>query len=202
MAITAVPRMACAKERQPVGKGGTRVPFIARWPGHIKQGTVCREMACSIDLLPTLAKIIGAKMPDHKIDGLDIWPLLAGDKEAKNPHEAYFFYGVPFGSWSGAELESVRTREWKLLVPHGFRTLGGRKPGMDGWPGEYVKQPITEPELYDLRNDMAERNNVAAKHPQLVARLSQLAEQCRTDLGDSTLGRKGTGVREPGGVKE
>jgi arylsulfatase A-like enzyme len=182
--------------------GGTRVPFIISWPGHIPAGTTSGEMACAIDLLPTFAKLIGAKLPEHKIDGLDIWPLLAGEKDAKNPHDVYFFYGVPFGSWSGAELESVRTREWKLIVPHTYRTLGGHKPGMDGWPGEYVKQPVLTPELYDMRNDIEEKHDVATQHPEIVKHMLDLAEQCRTDLGDTTLNRQGAGVRAPGGVKE
>jgi arylsulfatase len=182
--------------------GGTRVPFIAWWPGHIPAGSVCGEMACAIDLLPTIAKLIGAPLPKHKIDGLDVWPLLVGQKDARNPHEAYFFYGVPFGSWSGAQLESVRTREWKLIVPHSYRTLGGRKPGMDGWPGEYVKQPLRAAELYDMRADIEEKQNVAEKHPEIVKRMLDLAEQCRVDLGDTALERKGSGVRAPGGIKE
>jgi len=183
-------------------EGGTRVPFIARWPGHIPAGSVCEEMACSIDLLPTLASRIGAVLPDHKIDGRDLWRLFTSEPNARNPHEAYFFYGVPFGSWSGAELEAVRTREWKLIVPHGYRTLGGRKPGMDGWPGEYLKQSALEAELYHMRSDAAERNNVASQHADVVQRLLSLAEQCRAELGDTTLGRKGAGVRQVGGVKE
>ena len=182
--------------------GGTRVPFIAWWPGHIPAGGVQKEMACAIDLLPTMAKLIGAKLPEHKIDGLDIWPLFAGQKNARNPHEVYFFYGVPFGGWTGAELESVRSREWKLIVPHSYRTLGGRKPGMDGWPAEYQKQPVPAPELYDMRGDIEEQHNVAAQHADTVRRMLDMAEQCRADLGDTTLNRKGAGVREPGGVKE
>jgi arylsulfatase A-like enzyme len=183
-------------------EGGTRVPFIARWPGRIPAGSVCNEMACAIDLLPTLANRIGAVLPDHKIDGCDIWPLFTGEPNGRNPHVAYFFYGVPFGSWSGAELESVRTREWKLIVPHAYRTLGGRKPGMDGWPGEYLKHPVLEAELYDMRLDVAERHNVAAQHTAVVQRLLALAEQCRAELGDTTLSRKGAGVREVDGVKD
>ena len=182
--------------------GGTRVPFIACWPGHIPSGRVCKEMACAIDLLPTMARQIGAKLPDHKIDGLDIWPLLAGQKGAKNPHEVCFFYGVPFGQWTGAELESVRTSRWKLIVPHSYRTLGGQKPGMDGWPGVYLKKPVLEPELYDMANDFEEHHNVAAKHPDIVQKMLGMAEQCRVDLGDTTLNRKGSGVREPGRVKK
>jgi arylsulfatase A-like enzyme len=179
-------------------EGGTRVPFIARWPGHIPAGSVCREMAMSIDLLPTVARLIGANLPEHPIDGLDIGPLLTGLPGAVNPHEAYFFYGVPFGVWNGAELESVRTRQWKLIVPHAYRTLGGHKPGMDGWPGEYLKQPVAEPELYDMRDDISETHNVASAHPDIVRRMLELAERCRADLGDTTLGRNGSGVRPPG----
>ena len=183
-------------------EGGTRVPFIARWPGHIPAGTECNEIACSIDLLPTVAKLINAKLPEHKIDGLDIWPLFAGKKDAKNPHEAYFFYGVPFGGWTGAELESVRMREWKLILPHNYRTLGDHKPGMDGWPGEYLKQPITTPELYNILSDAGEHHNVAAEHPALVKKMLEQAEQCRAELGDTTLNRKGSGVREAGHLPE
>jgi arylsulfatase A-like enzyme len=182
-------------------EGGTRVPFIARWPGHIPEGIVCHEMAMSIDLLPTIAGLIHAKLPDHKIDGLDIWPLIAGQKDARNPHEVYYFYGVPFGGWTGAELESVRSRDWKLIVPHSYRSLAGHKPGMDGWPGEYLKLPVSEPELYDMRTDVIEKRNVAAQHPDIVHQMLDQAEQCRVDLGDTTLNRKGAGVREPGGVK-
>ncbi len=178
--------------------GGTRVPFIARWPGHIPAGSIAREMACAIDLLPTVARLIGARLPDHKIDGMDIWPLLASQRGAKNPHEAYFFYGVPFGQWTGAQLESVRTSRWKLILPHGYRTLGGHKPGMDGWPGVYLKQPVLAPELYDMAEDVREHRNVAARHPEIVQRLLALAEQCREDLGDLIANRKGSGVRGPG----
>lgn len=182
--------------------GGTRVPFIARWPGHIPAGSVCTEMAISIDLMPTVAKLIGAKMPEHKIDGLDMWPLLAGQKDAKNPHEAFYFYGVPFGGWTGAELESVRTREWKLILPHVYRTLGDQKPEMDGWPGVYLKRPVLTPELYSMTGDIEEHHDVAAQHPDLVQKMLEMAEQCRADLGDTTLNRKGAGVREPGRVAE
>ena len=182
--------------------GGTRVPFIARWPGHIPAGSVCAEMAIAIDLLPTIAKLIGAPLPARKIDGLDMWPLFAGQKDARNPHEVFFFYGVPFGSWTGAELESVRARAWKLILPHTYRTLGGRKPEMDGWPAEYQKQPVLEPELYDMTSDIEEQHNVASQHPDIVHHLLDLAEQCRADLGDTTLQRKGAGVREPGRVQE
>jgi hypothetical protein len=73
---------------------------------------------------------------------------------------------------------------------------------MDGWPAEYQKQPVLEPELYDMTSDIEEHRNVAAQHGEIVRRMLEMAEQCRADLGDTTLHRKGAGVREPGGVKE
>ncbi len=69
---------------------------------------------------------------------------------------------------------------------------------MDGWPGEYQKQPILKPELYDMEQDIEERRNVAAEHPEVVQHLLGLAEKCREDLGDLITYRKGSGVREPG----
>ena len=53
-------------------------------------------------------------------------------------------------------------RDWKLILPHAYRTLGGHKPGMDGWPGEYLKRTLAEPELYDMAHDIGETNDVAS----------------------------------------
>ena len=179
-------------------EGGTRVPFIARWPGHIPAGVVSSQMAMTIDLMPTIATLTDTKLPERKIDGLDIWPLLSGKPGAKNPHEAYFFYGVPFGAWTGAELESVRSGPWKLLLPHTYRTLGGGPGGTGGIPVKYKPRPITEPELYNVESDMCEAKNVAADNPAVVKRLLELAEQCRDDLGDTVVKREGKGVRSVG----
>src|ERR1051325_5560012 len=73
-------------------EGGTREPCIMRWPGKIPKGATNDRMLMTIDLFPTIAKLVGAELPKHRIDGLDVWPLLAGEKGAKNPHDAYFSY--------------------------------------------------------------------------------------------------------------
>jgi arylsulfatase len=179
-------------------EGGTRVPFIARWPGQIPAGVVSNELAASIDLLPTLGRLVGAKLPDHTIDGLDIWPLLKAQPGAKNPHVAYFFYGVPFGQWTGAQLEAVRTGPWKLVLPHAYRTLGDGPPGRDGIPAKYQPRTIAQPELYNVVADLGEQVNVAAQHPEIAQRLLKLADQCRDDLGDTLVKREGKGLRPPG----
>jgi arylsulfatase A len=179
-------------------EGGTRVPFIARWPRHIPAGALVQEVAMSIDLLPTIARLAEAKLPELPIDGLDIWPLLSAQPSAKNPHDAYYFYGVPFGQWTGAQLEAVRSGRWKLILPHTYRTRADGPAGQDGIPAKYQPRTIAEPELYDLGEDIREANNVAAQHPDIVKRLLELSQYCRADLGDTLTNQPGNGVRQPG----
>ena len=168
--------------------GGHRVPFLARWPGQIPAGAVCREPAMTIDLLPTIAGLADADLPAHPIDGRDIWPLLAGDPEARSPQEAYFFY------WS-RELQAVRAGPWKLHFPHSYRYLV--EDGADGQPGRYAqrKTPLA---LFDLHNDLGQQVDLSGTYPEVVQRLKTLAEQARQELGDSRTGDSGTGVRPPG----
>ena len=179
-------------------EGGTREPCIMRWPGKIPAGKTSDAMLMTIDLLPTLAKLVGAELPKHRIDGLDVWPVMAGEKNAKNPHEAYLSY------YEQNQLQAVTSGDgrWKLQLPHIFRTLAGRPGGTNGIPARYEQVKIAEPELYDLEQDVRERTNVASEHPEIVKRLLALAEQAREDLGDSLTGRQGSGVREPGRLRE
>jgi arylsulfatase len=175
-------------------EGGTRVPCIMRWPGHLPAGTSSDAMLMTIDLLPTFAKLLDAKLPAHPIDGRDVWPLLAGQPGATNSHEAYFTW------FENNQLQAVTSGDgrWKLQLPHTYRTLGGRPGGKGGIPAKYEQRKLPQAELYDLKADMSETTDVAARHPDVVRRLEALAEQARVDLGDSLLNRKGAGVREPG----
>jgi arylsulfatase len=173
-------------------EGGVRVPFIARWPGRIGPDSECHIPAMTIDVLPTVAKLIGADLPKKPIDGKDITLLLECAPDADFPHEAlYYYYGVN-------ELQAVRDRRWKLVLPHTYRTMQGQPEGKDGTPGRYRQVKIEAPELYNLSTDPGEKQNVAAANPDVVKRLLALAEKARADMGDSLTGRQGTGVREPG----
>ena len=169
-------------------EGGVRVPFIARWPGRIPAGATSREPVMTIDLLPTLAKLIGAEVPqDRIIDGLDIWPILSG-KKVKSPHDALYFY------W-GKELQAVRAGKWKLHLPHTYRFI--ETPGADGKPGKDT-YPKIELSLYDLEADIGETTNLADKYPEVVKQLMVFVERARADLGDSLTGREGKNVRPAG----
>jgi arylsulfatase A len=172
-------------------EGGVRVPALMRWPGQIPAGTVCREPAMTIDLLPTIARLTGGELPEHRLDGRDIWPLLAGEPGARSPHPAYFFY------YHVNELHAVRSGRWKLMLPHNYRTLAGRPGGKGGLPARYESAQVGL-ELFDLETDPGERIDVAGSHPDVVARLLELAEEARVDLGDSLTERPGRNRREPG----
>lgn len=195
-------------------EGGMRVPCLMRWPGQIPAGTTCTEVAATIDFLPTVAKLIGATLPTHRIDGLDIWPLMSGQADAKCPHDSYYFYAAE-------ELQAVRSGDWKLHFPHEYLTVDG-PPGLDGKPANFANmKPQSmqksglagiasrhgyrvaniEESLFNLRTDIGESKNVAADHPDIVARLKQLAETARADLGDTMTKRVGTGTRAVGRVE-
>ena len=155
-------------------EGGVRVPCIMRWPGRISPGSVCSEPAMTIDIFPTLAALIGAELPDHPLDGRDIWPLMQGEPHAPTPHEALYFY-------YGNTLEAVRCGRWKLHFPHSYRTLSGREGGSGGIPVLY-DQAETDWALYDLQQDVGETANVYTSFPELASRLKALAEKFDQDL--------------------
>ena len=176
-------------------EGGTRVPCLMRWPGKIPAGMVCDKMLMSIDLLPTIAGVTGSKLPENRIDGLNVWPILSGENAAKNPHPAYWFY------YADNELRAVVTGDgrWKLYFPHTYKSLGGKPPGNDGGRVPGINSTLETIALYDLVADISETTNVADQHPEIVKSLEAEAEKARGDLGDSLTSRQGSGHRKPGG---
>jgi arylsulfatase A-like enzyme len=170
-------------------EGGVRVPFLARWPGRIPAGTVCRQPAMTIDVLPTVAHLAGAKLPANPIDGKNILGLMTGAAK-ESPHEALYF-------WWDRNLEAVRSGKWKLHFAHSYRSLSGKPGGKAGKPVAYTTAK-TGRALYDLETDPGETTNVAESHPEVVKKLEELAEKAREELGDQSTKRKGKGVREVG----
>jgi arylsulfatase A len=170
--------------------GGQREPTVMRMPGTIPAGAVCNEPASTMDILPTVAKLTGAALPSHTIDGKDIWPLMTGTGGANSPHEAFFYY-------RGFALEAVRSGKWKLHLPHSYRTLAGRPGGTGGQPAKYEQGKIGA-ELFDLENDIGEQQDVSALHPEIVKRLMAFADRMRQDIGDSAKKMTGQNRRPPG----
>ncbi len=176
-------------------EGGQREPCIMKWPAQIPAGSICNQLSSTIDLLPTLAAITKAPLPEKKIDGVNILPLLQGDESAK-PRESFLYY------YRKNSLEAVRKGDWKLVFAHPGRSYVGSKPGADGFSGGTNENfPFTE-ELFDLRRDPGERMNVSEFYPEVLQELRKLADEARVDLGDDLQKITGKNNREVGRILE
>lgn len=171
-------------------EGGYREPTLMWWKGKIPAGTTCDTFASTIDLLPTVAALIDAKLPDHKIDGHDIRPLMFGQDDAKTPH-------VAFACYYKGELEAVRNERFKLVFPHTYRTLNGHPGGTAGLPIPYQNAKAKRA-LYDLDNDIGETTDVSSEFPKVVADLEIAAAAFRIELGDKLTNSTGRSIRPPG----
>lgn len=174
-------------------EGGQRVPCIIRFPDRLDAGRILDVPMMTIDILPTIAALTGAELPEKTIDGKNIWPILTGESE-ESPHEAYFFY------YKVNELHGVRYGDWKMYFPHTYRSLNGRGGGRNNIPVEYEILSMDEIELYNLSSDISETKNVAAENPEVVDEIKKLAEEMRLELGDKLMGMEGKGNRQPGKV--
>ena len=172
-------------------EGAQREPFIMRYPNKIIPGKTIDIPVMAIDILPTIAEITGARLPNLTIDGKSALSLLTGESQ-ESPQEAYFFY------YRINELMGVRYGKWKMYFPHTYRTMDGQEPGKDGLPGEYRMVEMEEIELYDVTTDISETNNVAEEYPEVVDQIKVLANEMRHELGDSLLDLEGTKNREAG----
>jgi arylsulfatase len=145
-------------------EGGVREPFIARFPGRIPAGTVCRGVAGTIDILPTLARLCGASLPGKPLDGIDIGPLLSG-RSSSLDREALLY----FDDWN---VQCARWGRWKL---HFMRY--NSPPYVPAPPGGRMNLPLPAPELYDLEADTDESYDVALENPKIVAEIRGRVER-------------------------
>ncbi|NBV48299.1 MAG: hypothetical protein EBR95_04450 [Verrucomicrobia bacterium] len=150
-------------------EGGVRVPTLAWWPGRIPAGSVNDAVAATIDLLPTFVALAGGTVPATPvIDGRDITPILFGQSK-ESAREAHYYF-------AGYNLQAVRQGRWKLAIapqPEGSNTKKSPKTA-DGL------------RLYDLDAEIGEQTDVAAQHPEVVAKLKALADKMAAEIGGTT----------------
>jgi arylsulfatase A-like enzyme len=133
-------------------EGGIRIPFIARWPGKVAAGTTSDFVGASWDVLPTLAELAGAKAPGG-LDGVSFVPTLLGQRDKQKQHESLFW-----AFYEGGGARALRMGKWKA-----------------------VQQPITaKVRLYDLEADLGEKDDVAAKHLDVVSRMTKAMDESYT----------------------
>lgn len=140
-------------------EGGFRVPCIFWGPGRVKAGVTQDSMLSNLDIMPTFSKLAGAKVPDDRIlDGLNQNKFMTG--KTKKSNRNLFYYHIK------GELQAVRYKNWKLMVPN--TNLNFR----------YVQDTDRlTPELYDLESDISERINVADKYPTVTRQLLKMAKK-------------------------
>lgn len=154
-----------------------RVPAIVRWPGVVPAGVENDELTTAMDFLPTLARWAQTTVPDGPvIDGHDIADVITAG--AASPYETFAYY-------YSTSLEAVRDQRYKLRL---VRRRGAEREAIA--------------ELYDLIDDIAETTDIAAEHPDVVARLEVAADHFRRELGDGLTGEAGTGRRPQGVVDD
>lgn len=143
-------------------EGGYRVPFIARWPGKFRAGSLSKEMAMNIDLLPTLASITGQELPkDRTIDGRDISAMLA--KGEPSPHETLFFF-------DGNNIAAVRDNRYRLVLNGFYRNFPV--------PFEQFGAAL----LFDLKTDPLERFNYLRDNPEVYKKLMSKVQDMRKEV--------------------
>ena len=172
-------------------EGGQRVPCIVWWPGTTPAGTICNQLASSIDLLPTFAEIAGTPLPAKQIDGVSIRSLFEGVPDAA-PRTSFLFY------YRKNSLEAVRDGRYKLVFAHPGRSYEAFPPGNGGRPGKVAEGHEFPLALYDMRRDPGERYDVQSQHPEVVEELMRIADAAREDLGDDLRGMPGRNRRPAG----
>ncbi len=155
-------------------EGGHRVPGIFRWPGKIPPNQVSDVTLTSMDLLPLFCELAGVEPPsDRKIDGKQILPILMGN-ETETPHKVLYYY-------NGTNLQAVREGDWKLHLPRTTKDqpFWSKKP--DKTKGFVT---LREPRLFNLKDDLGEKHNVADENPMVMQRLQSRAKEAVAELGD------------------
>ena len=150
-------------------EGGIRACTLAWWPGKIPAGTTTDAITSMMDILPTFTRLAGGQLPaDRKLDGVDIWPVLADTAGATPPRDQFFYF-------RGFTLDAVRSGPWKLHLALST-DASGRKKG------------APRPQLFNLADDIGEAKDVASANPDVVRRLQALANSMKNDLGLEGIG--------------
>jgi arylsulfatase A len=135
-------------------EGGFREPFLARWPGRIPAGSLCMDIACTMDLFTTAIKLAGGTVPaDRPIDGYDLSPALFG--RGPSPRREFYYFDSPYNCQT--EIRAVRSGSWKL----------------------HLREPL---ELYHLEEDPAESVNRIQEQPRLAAQMAQQAKEFQASI--------------------
>jgi arylsulfatase A-like enzyme len=145
-------------------EGGTRVPFIVRWPRIVKSGTTCDTPSIHVDLFPTLLEITSTPKPDQILDGESLVPVLK-DPSASLKRPAIFqhfpgYLGYSASEWRTTPVTTIQAGDWRLM--------------------EFLED--NKVELYNLKDDIGEKNNLADKMPDKAKELLKMMQKWREEI--------------------
>jgi arylsulfatase A-like enzyme len=138
-------------KKQDLYEGGIRVPMIVRWPGKVKAGAVSHQVWVMWDFLPTAAEMVGIKPPGN-IDGISMLNVLLGKKQQSHDFLYWEYHG------KNGMIQAVRMGDWKAVIKKG-----------------------SELELYNLKSDLGEKNDVVDRHADVVAKIEDYLKTARTE---------------------
>jgi len=142
-------------KKQTAYEGGIRVPFVARWPGHIPAGQKTEQLAAFWDFLPTSAELVHAD-PPTKTDGVSLVPTLLSHPEKQKQHEYLYWELAANGGY-----QEIRIGDWKADILQ-------------------VSEGSPKVELYSMKGDLLEKHDVAAEHPDTVDQIKRMASEAHT----------------------
>ncbi|HLF46535.1 MAG TPA: sulfatase [Chitinophagaceae bacterium] len=176
--------------------GGVRVPCLMYWKGKLKKNVKVNMPLMMIDILPTIASLVNAPLPEKKIDGINIWSYIEKPNQVKDFDRPLFIY------YNTNELQAMRWKNWKLYFPHTYNSMEGIMPGKEGKRVQAKAVKLEAMELYDLSKDEGEKINLTSQFPEIVNKMNAMADEIRKKIGDSLKNIKGTENREPGRVTD
>ncbi len=152
-------------------EGGIRIPYMMQWKGKIPGGQVDDRPVIQLDIHPTALAAAGVEVkPEWKLDGVNLLPYVTGEK-AERPHEALY--------WRFGQQIALRMGDWKLVKGKGSAGIVGNVMG---------KASVEGAELYNVTEDIGEKNNLAAKNPEKLKELSGVWEKWNSELVDPKWG--------------
>ena len=167
--------------------GGLKVPCIISYPGIIPAASVSNQLGSNIDILPTIAAVCKAPLPQKEIDGINLLPVLKAAPAAVGRTSFVYYY-------DRNNLKAVRNNRWKLVFESTSQTYKKTLMGKDGWPGKYAEDSV-KLALYDLMHDPGENFDVKEQYPEMAKELNTIAQKYREELGDGLTKTQGSKVR-------
>ncbi|MEQ8338277.1 MAG: arylsulfatase [Cyclobacteriaceae bacterium] len=154
-------------------EGGIHSPCLIRWPAKVKAGITSDHISALQDVLPTMAEVTGQEIPEQ-VKGISFLPTMLGDEASQKKHD-FLFFEFTVGREQRVVSQAVRMGDWKAVRTVWKKSKEEQEAPVSDWPVE----------LYNLKEDIGEKNDLAGEHPELVAEAKMLMTEARVDITEN-----------------